>query len=163
MHILSQRRLEAPHRVQSCVLIGRGSRLASVHQSPSMHRVWQRSCHQEWFARQRRRESRTKRHKSQSTHRPCGITCLAPSYVPHAFSSLSNAAPIFSIGFTLSSCSISSNSGGVCGAERNSSIASFQLIEPEPGQWCESRSLALSCTWVERTCGFTISNASATL
>ena len=36
------------------------------------------------------------------------------------------------------------------GAERNNSIASFQLIEPAPGHRCESRSLALSCTWVER-------------
>src|SRR6266436_3269275 len=79
-----------------------------------------------------------------------------------AASSLSNAGPIFSSGFTFSSLSISRSKGGVWGAVRRNSIASFQLIEPCPGHRCVSLSLALSWIWVEHTCGFRISNASVT-
>src|SRR5205807_6650150 len=61
-----------------------------------------------------------------------------------AVSSLSNTAPIFSIGFTLSSLSISSSIGGVWGAARSKATASFQLMEPSPGHKWVSRSLALS-------------------
>ena len=50
---------------------------------------------------------------------------------------------------TFSSASTSSRKGGVCGAERSNSIASFQSMVPAPGHRWESRSPALSCTCVE--------------
>src|SRR6516162_3628011 len=61
-----------------------------------------------------------------------------------AVSSLSNVGCIFSIGFTLSSCSISRSSGGVFGALRNNSMASFQLTEPSPGHKKEAMELLRS-------------------
>ena len=54
-----------------------------------------------------------------------------------AASSLSNVSPILSSGLIFSSLSISRRSGGVFGAERNSSIASFQSMLPAPGHRCE--------------------------
>src|SRR5439155_2558189 len=81
----------------------------------------------------------------------------------YAASNFCKVPPMLSTGLIFSFSSISSSSGGVFGAERSNSMASFQLIEPWPGQRWESRSLALSCTWVERMWLFRISNASVTL
>src|SRR5439155_19316302 len=66
-----------------------------------------------------------------------------------ADSNFRNVSSISSTTLLFSSPSTSNNSGGVCRTERNNYSASFQLIEPLPGQRCQSRSLPLSWTWVE--------------
>ena len=55
-----------------------------------------------------------------------------------AFSSLPNASAIFSETFSPSTPSISSSSGGTCGAVRSSAMVSFQSMLPSPGHRCES-------------------------
>src|ERR1700680_5192867 len=74
----------------------------------------------------------------------CALSELGGKY--YAASNFSNVSLIFSIGFIFSFSSISRSNGGVCGADRSSSIACFQSIDPVPGHRCASRSLALSCT-----------------
>src|ERR1700730_16836798 len=73
-----------------------------------------------------------------------GVHCALGGKRSYAVSNFSNVAPSFSSGFTFSFSSSSSIKGGVCGAERSSSIASFQSTVPCPGHKCESITPALS-------------------
>ena len=81
-----------------------------------------------------------------------------------ACSSFLNASviPLATCAWVLPSPSISSSSGGVCGAERSNCIVSAQSMDPSPGHRCVSLSFLLSCTCVERMWSFRIANAPAT-